>query len=72
MKYYHAERGGNGIALAIIKLVARRGWVVNATTCPPYPQEKRTFTHCTAGWDSGSVWTSQENLTPTGVQTPVK
>jgi hypothetical protein len=35
MKYYHAERGSNGIALAIIELVARRGWVVNATTCLP-------------------------------------
>jgi len=45
MKYYHAERGGNGIALPIIKLGARRRWVVNTTTQLPYPQEKGTITH---------------------------
>jgi len=72
MKYYHTERGGNVIALSIIKLGARRGWVVNTTTQPLYPQEKRTITHHTAGWDSWPMWTSKENLVPTGVQTPVK
>jgi len=72
MKYYHAKRGGNGIALSIIELGARRGWVINTTTWPPYPQEKRTIAHHTAGLDSGAVWTSRENLAPTAVRTPGK
>jgi len=66
MKYYHAERGGNGIAPPIIKLSARRGWVVNTTTRPPYPQEKRNITHRTAGWDSRPMWTSKKISPPLG------
>jgi hypothetical protein len=67
-----SERGGNGIVLPIISLSARRGWVVNTTTWLPYLQEKGTSTPCTAAWDLGPVWSSTENLAPTGVQTPVK
>jgi hypothetical protein len=67
----HAEREGNGKALPIIDLGARRGWAIN-TTQMPYPQEKRTSTHCTARWDSEPEWANTENLSPTGVLTPVK
>jgi hypothetical protein len=34
-----AQRGSRGIAL-LFNLGARRGWVVNATTWPLYPQER--------------------------------
>jgi hypothetical protein len=41
--------GGRGIALLFLGLGARRGWVVNTTPRPLYPQE-RPGTHCTGGW----------------------
>src|SRR5215510_8248715 len=41
--------GGTGIALLILNLDARRGWVVSTTPRPPYPRE-RPSTHCTKGW----------------------
>jgi hypothetical protein len=42
-------RGGRGIALLILDLGARRGWVVSTTPRPLYPQEI-PGTHCTRGW----------------------
>ena len=46
------------------------GCVVNATPRPHYPRE-RPGTHCIEdGWTPGPVWTSSENLTPTGIRSP--
>jgi hypothetical protein len=42
-------RGGRGIALPILNLGTRRGWVVSTTPPPFYPRE-RPGTHCTGGW----------------------
>jgi hypothetical protein len=41
--------GSRGIALLILNLGARRGWVVSTTPRPLYPRE-RPGTHCTGGW----------------------
>jgi len=41
--------GGRGIALPILSLGARRGWVFNAMPQPLYPQGKRCGTHYRAG-----------------------
>jgi hypothetical protein len=60
-----------GIALLILDLGARRGWVVSTTPRP----------HCTpgkdpvpivqeAGWASGPVWTCTKNLAPTEIRSP--
>jgi hypothetical protein len=43
------KRRSRGIALLIIDLGARRGWVVSTTPRPLYPRE-RPGTHCTGGW----------------------
>jgi hypothetical protein len=34
-----AQRGSRGIALLLFNLVARWGWVINATPRPLYPKE---------------------------------
>jgi hypothetical protein len=44
-----AQRGSRVVALLIINLGARRGWVVSTTPRPLYPREK-PGTHCTGGW----------------------
>jgi hypothetical protein len=44
-----ANRGSRCIALLILDLGARRGWVVSTTPQPLYPREI-PGTHCTAGW----------------------
>jgi hypothetical protein len=41
-----AQRGSRDIALLILNLGARRGWVVSTTPRPFYPRE-RPGTHCT-------------------------
>jgi hypothetical protein len=41
--------GSRGIALLILNLGARRGWVVSTTPWPLYPRKKPS-THCTGGW----------------------
>jgi hypothetical protein len=43
-----AQSGGRGIALLIVDLGARMGWVVSITSRLLYPRE-RTGTHCTGG-----------------------
>jgi hypothetical protein len=40
-----AQRGNRGIALLILNLGVRRGWVVSTTPRPLYPRE-RPGTHC--------------------------
>jgi hypothetical protein len=42
-------RGSQGIALLILNLGTRRGWVVSTTPWLLYPQ-KRPGTHCTERW----------------------
>jgi hypothetical protein len=44
-----AWRGSRGIALLILNLGVRRGWVVSTTTWLLYPRE-RPGTHITGGW----------------------
>jgi hypothetical protein len=44
-----AQKGSRGIALLILDLGARRGWVVSTTPRPLYPRETAS-THCTGGW----------------------
>jgi hypothetical protein len=44
-----AQRGSRSIALFILNLGARRGWVVSTTPRPFYLLE-RPGTHCTGGW----------------------
>jgi hypothetical protein len=46
-----AWRVDRGIALSLLDLGARRGWVVSATPRPLYPRE-RPGTHYTGGWVS--------------------
>jgi NhaP-type Na+/H+ or K+/H+ antiporter len=59
-----AQRGSRGIALLIVDLVARRGWVVNTTPRPLYPREI-PGTHCTGGWvGPRAVWTCAKILAP--------
>jgi hypothetical protein len=43
----HGQRPA--LALLILYLGARRGWVVNTTPRPLYPRERQD-THCTGGW----------------------
>jgi hypothetical protein len=44
-----AQNGSRGIALLILDLGARRGWLVSTMPRPLYPRE-RPGTHCTGGW----------------------
>jgi hypothetical protein len=44
-----AQKGSRGIALLILDLGARRGWVVSTAPRKFYPRE-RPGTHCTGGW----------------------
>jgi hypothetical protein len=44
-----AHRGSRGIALLMLDLGTRRGWVVSTMPRPLYPPE-RPGTHCTGGW----------------------
>jgi hypothetical protein len=44
-----AHRGSGSIALLILDLGARRGWVFSTTPWPPYPQE-RPANHSTGCW----------------------
>ena len=51
--------------------VLKRGWVVNATPQPLYPQERDTVPSVQeAGWAPGPVWRGKENLAPTGIRSP--
>jgi hypothetical protein len=45
----HEGPRGRGVALLILDLGARRGWVVSTMPWPLYPREK-PGTHCTGGW----------------------
>jgi hypothetical protein len=46
---WRAQRRSRGIALLILDLSTRRGWVISTMPQPLYPRE-RPGTHCTGGW----------------------
>ena len=47
------------------------GWVVSVTPRLPLPPERDPVpTVQVAGWAPGPVWTSAENLAPTGIRSP--
>jgi hypothetical protein len=60
-------RGGKGIALHILNLGTRRGWVVSTMPRLLYPWD-RPSTHCTGGWVSPRAGLDvAKNLDPTGI-----
>jgi len=64
-----AQWGSRCIALLFLQPRRQMGWVIRATLRPLYPRE-RPGTHCTGGWVGPPVWTSAENLAPTGIRSP--
>jgi hypothetical protein len=65
-----AQRGSRGIALLILDLGARRGWVVTTTPRPLYPR-KRPGTHCTGCWVGPRVGLDVcDKSRPTGIRSP--
>jgi len=47
------------------------GGIVNTMPQPLYPWEKKLIPNLLeAGWAPEPVWTSVENLAPTGIQSP--
>jgi hypothetical protein len=61
-----AQRGSRSIALLILNLGARRGWVVSTTPPPLYPREI-PGTHCT-GVSPRDGLDCAKNLAPTGIR----
>ena len=60
-----------GIALLFLDHGTRRGWGVNATPRPLFtPGKDRVHIVQEAGWAPEPVWTSAENLAPTGIRFP--
>jgi hypothetical protein len=57
--------GSRGIALPFLNLGTRWGWVVNATPRPLYHRERDPVR-------LRVVWTSAENLVPTGIRSPAR
>jgi hypothetical protein len=63
-------RGGRSIALLILNLGTRTGWVVSVTPRPLYPREI-PGTHCTGGWVGPRAGLDVcEKLAPTGIRSP--
>jgi hypothetical protein len=50
-----AQRGSRGIALLILDLGARRGWVVSTTPRPVYPGKDPVPIVQEVGWAPGPV-----------------
>src|SRR5215469_4623858 len=66
-----ALRGSRGIALLILNLSTRRGWVVSTTPRPLYPRE-RPGTHCRGGWvGPRDGLDMSENSRPTGIRSQI-
>jgi len=66
-----AHRGSKGIALLFLDHGPRRGWGVSVTPGPLFtPGEDPVPIVQEAGWAPGPVWTSAENLAPTGIRSP--
>jgi len=66
-----ANRGSRSIALIFLDHGTRRGWGVSVTPRPLFaPRKDPVPIVQEAGWTPGSVWTSVENLAPTGIRSP--
>ena len=66
-----AHRGSRGIALLFHDHGTRRGWGVSVTSRPLFTSGKDPVPIVReAEWAPGPVWTSAENLTPTGIRSP--
>jgi hypothetical protein len=66
-----AHRGSKGIVLLFHDHGTRRGWGISVTPRPLFTPGKDPVPIVQkAGWTLGPVWTSAENLAPTGIQTP--
>jgi hypothetical protein len=59
-----------GIAVLILNLGARRGWVFSTTPRPLYPRKDPAPIVQEAGWAPGPVWTCVKNLASTGIRSP--
>ena len=58
-----AQTGRRGIALPFFNLGTRCGWVVSVTPRPLYRRERDPVR-------LSVIWTSAENLVPTGIRSP--
>jgi len=59
------------IALLFLDHSTRRGWGVSVTSRPLFISRKDPVPIVReAGWGPGPVWTSVENLSPTGIRSP--
>ena len=66
-----SRKRNRGIAVPIIDLGVRRGWVVTGTSRPLYPRDTVTVPIAKeAAWVPGPGWTGADNLAPTGIRTP--
>ena len=66
-----AHRGSRGIALPFHVHSTRRVWGVSVTLQPLLtPGKEPVPVVQEAGWAPGPVWTSAENLVPTGIRSP--
>jgi hypothetical protein len=65
-----AQRWSRGIALLILNLGARRGWVVSTTPRPFYLGKDPVPIVQEAGWAPGPVWKCAKNLASTGIRSP--
>ena len=65
------HRGSRGIALPFHDSGTRRGWRVSVTPRPLFTARKDPVLIVQeAEWAPGPVWTSAENLAPSGVRSP--
>jgi hypothetical protein len=65
------RRGRRVITLPFLDHSTRRGWGVSVMPLHLFTPRKYPVSIVQeAGWASGSVWTSAENLAPTGIQSP--
>jgi hypothetical protein len=66
-----AHRGSRCIAILFHDHSTRRGWGVNVTPRPLFTPGKDLVPIVQeAGWAQEPVWTSAENLVPTGIRSP--
>jgi hypothetical protein len=65
-----AYRGSRDIALLILNLGSRRGWVVSTTPGRFTPEKDPVLIVQEAGWAPGPVWMCAKNLAPTGIRSP--
>jgi hypothetical protein len=64
------HQGPRGIAILILDLGARKGWVVSTTPGRFTPGKDPVPILQEAGWGPGPVWTCAKNLDPTRIKSP--